>query len=62
MADVSLICMQASNSKHKDNIREVKKFGRRALVLNIVGCVLHVLFVTLIAIGFIIGVSVSLNS
>ena len=54
--------MQASNSKHKDNIREVKKFGRRALVLNIVGCVLHVLFVALIAIGFITGVSVSLNS
>ena len=60
MADIFL--MQASNSKHKDNIREVKKFGRRAFVLNIVGCVLHVLFVTLIAIGFITGVSVSLNN
>ena len=54
--------MQASNSKHRDNIREVKKFGRRALVLNIIGGMLHVLFIILVAIGFITGVLVSLNS
>lgn len=53
---------QASNSKHRDNIQEVKKFGRRALVLNIVGGVLHVLFIILVATGFITGVLVSLNS
>ena len=54
--------MQASNSKHGDNIQEVKRFGRRALVLNIIGCVLHVLFVIVVATAFITGVSVSLNS
>ena len=54
--------MQASNSKHDGKALEVRKYGRRALMFNIIGGVLHVLFVVLVAIGFITGVLVSLNN
>lgn len=57
----NLTYFQASQSKHDGRIVDVKKYSRRAVLLNVVGGVLHILFIITTVIIFIAVFSVLLS-
>ena len=52
---------QASHSKQDGNLSDVKKYAQRAVLLNIVGGISHVVFIIIVIIVFFVAVLVSLR-
>ena len=61
MVDVHYYNSQASKNKHTGNLTAVKKYSRRAVILNIAGAVSHILFLFVVVIIFFVAIIVNLT-